>query len=53
MADPLTREGDGILGSDEIFSRSKVAPQGEERFKASPRTPCLILNRRPGLTRQL
>ena len=27
MADPLTREGDGILGSDEIFSRSKVGPQ--------------------------
>lgn len=27
MADPLTRDGDGILGSDEVFSRSKAGPQ--------------------------
>lgn len=33
MADPLTREGDGILGSDEIFSRSKVTPQGGGAFQ--------------------
>lgn len=28
MADPLTRDGDGLLGSDEVFSRSRTGLQG-------------------------